>query len=336
MKQINIKDLAKSLGISKSTVSRAFRDNSDIKPETKVRILAAAEELGYRPNLYASNLRGAKGKTIAIIIPEFGNNFFSQAIKGIEEQARAKGYYTLIFVTDDDVEKESTFIKELCNGRVEGVLMSASGEGKKHNYLRLLKERNIPLVFFDRYYEDVEAPVVTGNDYESSYAATKHLLDLGCKRPAYLVVDKNISIGKIRMQGYCDALKDAGIDMLQELIIECGNDKGQIYRVLKKSFAKLRPDGIFASVERLAMPMIRICHEEQVAIPEQLKIICFSCLEFADMLNPALSTVQQPAMEMGRTAAQILFELLQGNRKDDEPQIILLPSKLIPQKSTIG
>lgn len=336
MGQINIKGLANKLGVSKSTVSRAFRDNDDIKPETKARILAAAEEFGYRPNLYASNLRDAKSTTVAVIIPEFGNNFFSQAIKGIESQARAHGYHTLIFVTDDDVEKEAKYIKDICNGRVEGVIMSASGEGQRHDHLDLLAERGIPLVFFDRYYEDIDAPVVTGDDYESSYAATMHLLERGCKRPAYLVVDKNISIGKIRMQGYLDALAGAGIAVKGDWIIECGNDKEQIYNILKKAMATVRPDGAFASVERLAMPLIRICHEEGIAIPQQLKLICFSCLEFADMLNPALSTVQQPAKELGIEAARILFGKLAGKEDEQANKLLLLPSKLLPLASTMG
>lgn len=334
MSQINIKALAAELGLSTSTVSRAFRGNSDINPQTKEKILAMAEKLGYSPNIYASNLRESKSKTIAIIIPEFGNNFFSRAIKGIEQQARANGYHTLIYVTDDDVKLEENYVKALCNGRVEGVIMSASGEGKKHDHLNLLIERKIPLVFFDRYYEDIEAAVVTGNDYEASYNATKHLIDNGCKRPAYLVVNKGISIGKIRMQGYLDALREAGIEAKAEWIMECSNEREQIYRVLKEAVLKVQPDGAFASVERLAMPLIRICHEEGILIPEKIKIICFSCLEFADMLNPPLSTVQQPAWEMGSEAAKILFQILKGDLKQENKYKVLLDSRLVCQKST--
>ena len=130
MSQITIIDLAETLGLSKSTVSRAFRDSSDISPTTKARILAKAEELGFSPNLYASSLRGNRSQTIAIIIPEFGNKFFSQAIKGIELIARSKKYHTLIYVTDNSVRNEVSIVRSLANGRVDGVLISASGEGK--------------------------------------------------------------------------------------------------------------------------------------------------------------------------------------------------------------
>lgn len=334
MSQINIKKLAAALGLSTSTVSRAFRNNSDINPQTKERILKMAEELGYSPNIYASNLRESKSRTIAIIIPEFGNNFFSQAIKGIEQQARKNNYHTLIYVTEDDIIQEAAFIRALCNGRVEGVIMSASGEGLKHSHLEMLKEKHIPLVFFDRYYEDVEATCVTGNDYDSSYQATKHLIENGCKRVAYLVINKRISIGKIRMQGYLDALKDAGLPVDEKLIIECTNDREEIYRTVKDAFGYLKPDGALASVERLAIACLRFCQDEAIKIPGDFKLICFSCLEIADVLNPPLSTVKQPAFEMGAKAAEILFECLTNKRSATRKELILLPSAIITRKST--
>ncbi|MFC6101739.1 LacI family DNA-binding transcriptional regulator [Olivibacter domesticus] len=334
MSQVNIKKLAAALGLSTSTVSRAFRNNNDINPQTKERILQMAETLGYSPNIYASNLRESKSKTIAIIIPEFGNNFFSQAIKGIEQQARANGYHTLIYVTEDDVNQEAAFVRALCNGRVEGVVMSASGEGLKHSHLSMLKEKKVPLVFFDRCYEDVDATCVTGNDYDSSYAATRHLIENGCKRIVYLVVNKKISIGKIRMQGYRDALKDAGVPYDETFVIECTNDKDEIYATLKDAMNRLKPDGAFASVERLAMASLRLCQNEGINIPEDFKLICFSCLEIADMLNPPLSTVKQPAFEMGEKAAEVLFEALSRREVITKKQLIYLPSIIIPRKST--
>ena len=200
MDHINIKELAKALNLSTSTVSRAFRNNSDINKETKARILAMAKELNYEPNLYASNLRERKSKTIAVIVPELANNFFLQAINGLEQVASEKGYHILIYLTGDDYEKEISFINHLHNGRVDGIIMSVSGEAaKEHSYLHKLKTKHIPLVFFDRLYEDIEAASVTTNDYESSFAATEHLILAGCKKIAFLVINKNLSIGKTRL-----------------------------------------------------------------------------------------------------------------------------------------
>ncbi|HLT42673.1 MAG TPA: LacI family DNA-binding transcriptional regulator, partial [Sphingobacteriaceae bacterium] len=224
MENVNIKDLAQALGLSTSTVSRAFRGNSDISPKTKERILALAKEMNYQPNHYASNLREQKSKTIAVIVPELANNFFAQAINGIEKIARKNGYHVLIYRTGDDFEKEVSFINDLHNGRVEGIIMSASGESQNHSYLKALETKKIKLVFFDRVYDDIQAPKVITNDYQSSFLATKHLIEAGSKRPAYLVINRNLSIGKMRMQGYLDAIKESSLPFDEKLIINCSNE----------------------------------------------------------------------------------------------------------------
>ena len=171
MEDINIKKLAKELKVSTSTISRAFNGSVDINKDTKERILALAREHNFLPNHYASNLRDKKSHTLAVIVPEIANDFFSQAINGIEEIARKKGFYILLYRTDDVFEKEVSFIIYLNNGKVDGIIMSASGEANDHNYLRKLGKKNIPVVFFDRVYEDIDAPKVTTNDYESSFAS---------------------------------------------------------------------------------------------------------------------------------------------------------------------
>ncbi len=331
---ITIVKLAAELGLSKSTVSRAFRDGSDINPKTRSLILAKAKELGFIPNLYASNLRGNKSNTIAIIIPEFGNKFFSQAIKGIEWVARNNGYHVLIYVTDHSAEKEADIIRTLVNGRVDGVIMSGSGEGNNHEYLKLLESNQVPLVFFDRYYEDVPTACITGNDFDSSYEATKHLIGNGARRIAYLAVNKDVSIGKIRMEGYKKALKEAGLTVDPNLILDTSNDALVNYEDIKVLINMEQPDAIFASVERLAMSTIRVARELGLTIPDDLKLICFSCLDIADMLQPSLSVVKQPAYEMGVQATSQLFDILCGRKSDGIREIIFLDSELIFQNSS--
>src|SRR5690606_1475660 len=334
MSQITIVDLAETLGLSKSTVSRAFRDSSDISAKTKARILAKAEELGFSPNLYASSLRGNRSQTIAITIPEFGNKFFSQAIKGIELVARSKKYHTLIYVTDHNVKNEASIVRSLVNGRVDGVLISASGEGKDHSHLQTLVDHNIPTVFFDRSYDDFRGHFVTGNDFESSRLATQHLIDNGCKRIAYLVINQNVSIGKIRMDGYKRALEDNRIPFQEELVIDTENDETENKAAIRNLIRTYRPDGIFASVERLAISAIRVAQEENLKIPDNLKLICFSCLDIADLLNPSLSVVKQPAFDMGKQAANFLFQSLDKPTEMVEQQTTLLESSLIFQDSS--
>ncbi|KQC02350.1 LacI family DNA-binding transcriptional regulator [Pedobacter sp. Hv1] len=334
MDNVNIKKLAQALHLSTSTVSRAFRDNSDISATTKERILAMAKQLNYQPNHYASNLREQKSKTIAVIVPELANNYFSLAIQGIERVASAKGYHILIYATNDQFEKEVSFIKHLHNGRADGIIMSVSGEANDHNYLNELSKKRLPLVFFDRVYEDIITPRVITNDYESSFSATKHLIQQGCKRIAYLAVNKTLSIGKTRMQGYIDALKKFKIPFQEELIIDCTNNYKENIDLLKEAFTTLKPDGVFTSVERLAFATYYACYDINLSIPKDLKVIGFSSLEIAPLLNPALSTVTQPASDLGKTAAELLFKMLENPNDINPASEVVLNSKLFQREST--
>lgn len=334
MDNINIKKLAKELNLSTSTVSRAFRGNSDISKETKERILHLANELNYEPNHYASNLRERKSRTIAVIVPEIANNFFSQAINGIERVAREKGYHILIYLTDDDYEKEVSFISNLNNGRVDGIIMSVSGEANDHNYLNRLRRKRIPLVFFDRVYEDIATAKVTTNDYESSFLATKHLIKAGCKRIAYLVVNKKMSIGKMRMQGYADALAKYEIPYQEDLVVDCSNEHTSNYEIISNVIKNINPDGIFASVERLAISTYYVCQDLRVKIPEDIKIISFSSLEIAPLLNPSLSTITQPALDMGTKAAKLLFKAIEAGTDLTVNNEVVLKAEIIKRRST--
>ncbi|RZL34139.1 MAG: LacI family transcriptional regulator [Pedobacter sp.] len=334
MDNVNIKKLAEALNLSTSTVSRAFRDNSDINLATKERILAMAKQLNYQPNHYASNLREQKSKTIAVIVPELANNYFSLAIQGIESVASAKGYHILVYATNDQFEKEVSFIQHLHNGRADGIIMSVSGEANDHNYLNELAKKRLPLVFFDRVYEDIETPRVITNDYEASFSATEHLIDQGCKRIAYLAVNKTLSIGKTRMQGYIDALKKRNIEFNDELIIDCTNNYKENIDHLKSTFTTLKPDGVFTSVERLAFATYYACYDLKLDVPNDIKVIGFSSLEISPLLNPALSTVTQPAADLGKAAAELLFKMLENPDEISSNTEVILKSEVVQRRST--
>jgi LacI family transcriptional regulator len=336
MDNINIKILAKKLKLSTSTISRAFNGSTDINKDTKERILAFAREHNFLPNHYASNLRDKKSKTLAVIVPEIVNDFFAQAINGIEEVARKKGFYILLYRTDDVFEKEVSFVNYLNNGKADGIIMSVSGEANDHNYLRKLEQKNIPVVFFDRVYEDIDVSKVTTNDYEASFAATEHLIETGCKRIAYLVINKSISIGKVRGQGYVDALKKHGIPFNDELVIDCSQDEKINYSLIKTALEETKPDGIFSSVERLAIATYYVCNDMNISIPNDLKIISFSSLGIAPLLCPALSTITQPAYEMGIKAATLLFDELENKNPAPAKKEHVLKSKLFIRKSSSG
>ncbi len=335
MDGINIKQLAEALNVSTSTISRAFRNSGGIKQHTKDLILAKAKELNYQPNHYASNLRDQKSKTIAVIVPELANNYFSQAIHGIEQVARSNGYNILIYSTDDDLAKEMEFIKHLHNGRVEGIIMSVSGEAENHNYLNDFGVRRLPMVQFDRVYDDIDTPKIITDDYESSFIATEHLIEQGCKRIGYLVVKNDLSIGKTRESGYIDALKKHHINYDEELIIDCSNSYEENDPIIKKALKDLKLDGIFASVERLAFATYYASYDLNINIPNQLKVISFSSLEIAPLLNPSLTTITQPATEIGSLSAKLLFDILLDNNDEFEGNHkLILKSQIIHRNST--
>jgi LacI family transcriptional regulator len=336
MDNINIKIIAERLQLSTSTISRAFNGSPDINKDTRDRILAFAKEHNFLPNHYASNLRDKKTRTLAVIVPEIVNDFFAQAINGIEEVARQNGFYILLYRTDDVFEKEVSFINYLNNGKVDGIIMSVSGEANDHNYIKKLERKHIPVVFFDRVYEDIDVSKVTTNDYESSFAATEHLIEQGCRRIAYLVINKNISIGKTRGQGYMDALAKHHIPFNDQLVIDCSQDEKENSNIIRDALTRAQPDGLFSSVERLALATYHVCNDMKIDVPKSLKIITFSSLQIAPLLCPPLSTVTQPAYEMGIKAAELLFEELEHKDDGSAKKQVVLKSKLFIRKSSSG
>lgn len=333
MKSVNLKELAQRLNLSISTVSKALNDSYEITSETKRRVQELADALHYQPNPYARSLRKQKSKTIAVIIPEIANNFFTLAINGIESIARQHGYHVLIYLTHEDYQKEAEITQLLQNGRVDGVLMSLSSNNNEHQHLYDLHKKMLPLVFFDRVFEDPEAAKVMTDDYESGYKATAHLIEQGCRRIAHLAIPPNLSIGKKRMQGYMQALIDHNIAVQDDLIIQCSDNQQMNYAFIRELLErKNRPDGIFAAVEKLAINTYQACAELRLAIPDEVKVISFANLETAAFLNPSLTTITQPAFEIGKQAASILFEAIK--MKNIKNHNSILKSVLIKRKST--
>ena len=332
---MNLKQLAKELNLSISSVSKALRDSHEISINTKKAVLAKAKELNYQVNPFASSLRKQKSKTIAVVIPEVANNFFALAINGIESIAQEKGYHVLIYLTHEDMRKEMAITKLLQNGRVDGIMMSLSSETSDISHLLELKEKEIPLVFFDRVADQIESPKVTTDDYNSGLKATEHLLENGCKRIAFLSMSQNLSISTKRMNGYTDALKHSGIKQESNLIVSCNGDEETNDTIIRKLLTrKNKPDGIFASVEKLAISTYKICNELKLAIPKDIKIISFSNLQTAAFLNPSLTTITQPAYEIGREAASLLFKLVEKKGHNFLLEKTVLKSTLIARNST--
>lgn len=332
---MNLKQLSKELNLSISTVSKALRDSHEISIATKNIVIAKAKELNYQANPFASSLRKQKSKTVAVVIPEIANNFFALAINGVESIAQEKGYHVLIYLTHEDMQKEIAITKLLQNGRVDGIMMSLSSQTSDITHLEELKVNDIPLVFFDRVAEQIGSPKITTDDYNSGFTATEHLIENGCKKIAYLAISCNLSISNKRMYGYLDALKKHGIKSDEKLIISCNADEEENLSLIRKLLKrKNRPDGIFASVEKLALNSYEVCNELNLNIPNDVKVIGFSNLQTASFLNPSLTTITQPAFEIGREAAYILFKLIEKKGFNIILEKTVLKSTLMLRNST--
>lgn len=335
MKNVTIRALAKELNLSVSTISKALRDSYEISEETKQRVLEVANRLSYTPNPYASSLRGKKSKNIAVVIPEIADSFFAIAINGIEAVVKEKGYHVLICLTHESFENEKAILREFGSGRVDGVLMSVSSETTSCQHINDLIEKEVPVVFFDRVLEEVDTDKIVTNDFESGYAATRHLIEKGCKKVAYLAISKSLSISNNRMEGYKKALADHNIKFEASDIVLCTNDPAYNNDIVKALLQqKKRPDGIVASVEKLTTTVYQACNDLRIAIPGQVRIVCFSNLEIATILHPSLTTITQPAFEMGRSAATVLLKALDKKNGNQPKKQLVIPSTLIIRGSS--
>ena len=332
---MTIKELAKELNLSFSTVAKALRDSHEISDKTKQVVLNKAKELNYQVNPFASNLRKQKSKTIAVIIPEVVNDFFGPVINGIESIAQEKGYHVLIYLTHEDMQKEIAITKLLQNGRVDGVMISLSSQTIHTSHLTTLKNNDIPLVFFDRVVAEIDVPKVITNDFGSSFEATEHLIINGCKKIAFLSLSKTLSISNKRVNGYLEALQKHNISFDNKLLKYCDGNDPVDYKTIRNLLKnKNRPDAIFASIENLAIMAYEMCKELNLKIPDDIKILCFSNLKTINLLNPPMTTITQPAFEIGREAAAILFKLIEKKGHNFLKENTVLNSKFIIREST--
>ncbi|HVI46872.1 MAG TPA: LacI family DNA-binding transcriptional regulator [Chitinophaga sp.] len=335
MKKVNIKALAKELNLSPATVSKALRDSHEISAATKQRVLEVAKQLNYAPNAYASSLRDRRSRNIAVIIPEVADSFFSIAINGIEAAIEEKDYHVLIYLTHELYAREQAILKDFKSGRVDGVLISVSRETTDGSHISELIAEDVPVVFFDRVLENVEAPKVVTDDFNSGYTGAMHLLDNGCRHIAFLGISNSLSISNNRMAGYQQALKDHHLTVSPDDMITCTPDTAANFTAIKQLLAKEnRPDGIVASVENLTNTVYQVCNELQLSIPQDIKVVCFSNLDIAAILHPPLTTITQPAFQIGKAAAELLLKSL-GKKDAPSPATqIVIPSELIIRGSS--
>lgn len=331
---ISINDIARALGISPSTVSRALKDHPDISTETKRIVKEYAEQVNYRPNALALSLKRQRSNTLGLIIPEITHHFFSSVISGIEELAYAKGYRLIICQSNEDYRREVINTQVLLDNRVDGILISISKNTHDHGHFKDLIDSGIPLVFLDRVSESVETDRVVTADFEGALIATSHLIERGCRKIMHLASPAHLHVGRLRKEGYQKALLNFGIEARNELIVYCDN-RQEVYQIKDKILA-LAPeiDGIFAVNDFTAIAAMQILQENGYKIPDDIAVTGFGNDPIAGIACPPLTTVEQRGFEMGRQAVEILIRRIEDPSTFIDFQTRVIPVSLEKRAST--
>ncbi|MEQ9404822.1 MAG: LacI family DNA-binding transcriptional regulator [Cyclobacteriaceae bacterium] len=330
-----IKDIARELGISPSTVSRALKDHFEISTETKEAVKRVAKELNYQPNSLALSLRYSKSFTIGVIIPEIVHFFFSTVISGIEDIAQSKGYNIIITQSNESYEREVLNIQTLFNNRVDGVLVSLSKESEDMSHFEALLQKGLPIVFFDRIAEGVVSSHVTVDDFLGGYQATAHLIEQGYRRIAHLAGPSNLDITIERFNGFKKAHEDAGIAWMEELIMyDKASNESDSYQAVYDLLKSHNPDAVFASNDLAAMGAIKAAQKYGKNVPQDFGVVGFSNWQFTALTNPSITTIEQPGFEMGQHAAELLINEIDAKEDDFKHEFVKLPTRLIIRESS--
>jgi len=331
---VTIKDIAKILNISISTVSRALRDTYDVNQETKEKVLALAAELNYKPNFNATGL--AKGSThnIGVILPFITNYYFSTVITGIQEVAYNNGYNITLFVTNDSPERELSIIENLSISSLDGLLVSISSDSDSCNHFQEIIDEGIPIVFFDRVASEIETSKVMQDDYNGAFEAVEHLIENGYTKIAHIAGPKGLSFTEARLKGYLDALAKHGIASNEEWIIYSGfsQDFGEsdTYQLLE---LKQQPDAIFAVNDRKAIGAMIALKSKGIKAGQDFGVIGFTNDPMSTIISPSLSTIAEPAFEIGKKSCELLIRHI-TKPKYFHGEEVVLPGKLIIRESS--
>lgn len=333
--QVTIKDIAKELNISCSTVSRALKDFPGISPTTRKAVVALADKYNYRPNAIALSLRNQKTNIIGVVIPETVHFFFSTVISGIEDEAMKEGYNVMICQSNERYEREADSIDALMGARVDGLLVSISRETSDLKHLEKVVTDGTPMVFFDRLVEGMNASSVIVDDYQGAYDAVEHLIKKGCKHIVHLAGPDNLIICRKRKEGYISALEDYEIPLDESYIVECRSGEEleaekALTHLLESGMAI---DGVFASNDMAGLGAISAIKKADIKIPEEIAVVGFSNWQFSSLVNPSLSSISQPGYEMGREAAKLVFEEIDA-KEPGKRQVKILDTELIVRESS--
>lgn len=329
---VTIKDIAKALGLSTSTISRALRDTHEISAATKKLVLAYAKEINYQPNPIALSLKERRSKSIGVVVSEVANSYFSQAINGIESIAYDRGYHVIISQTHESYDREVINVQHLASRSVDGLVVSLSSETIDISHFTSLHERGLPIVFFDRVPEEIDTHKVTADNEKGAYQATAHLIKNGYRNIAHLTSSTHLSISIERLSGYKAALIDHGIAINPLYIKHCLHG-GMMYEETEKAIKELmalkdRPKAIFIAGDRLSTGCLTVLKTLKIDVPNDIAVVGFSNLDVLDLFSPPLTSIRQPAFEMGQLSTTMLLQLIEAKYPVEEFEKRVLETNL--------
>lgn len=336
VKKTTIYDIADRLNLTAATVSRALNNNTKISEKTRKLVQETALEMNYEQNTLAKALKIGKSFNVGVIVPRIDSNFFASVIRGIEEELYPKGYHVIICQTHDQENLETGNINSLLNAQVDGIFISISNAKNSNAIFENILRKNVPLIFFDRKKLISGVSSVTIDDFNGAYTATKHLIDQGCKRIAHLSNDRRLEIFKNRYLGYKQAILDNGLDFDESIVIETFSKVIEGRKSTKQLLDLPNPpDAIFSSSDFTALGAIEEIKEHGLKIPEDISVIGFSNEPFTRFMELSITSVDQFPVEMGKKAALVFLDEVDGDFKTKKPQQIVLQPELVIRKSSL-
>ena len=336
-RKVTLKQIAKELDVSISTVSKSLRDSSEISEDTRLKVQAFAKLYNYKPNNIALSLKNKKTKTIGIIIPEIVHHFFATVISGIEQVANECGYNVIVCLSDESFDKEVINMEMLANGSTDGFIMSLSKETqqkKDFHHLQEVINQGMPVVLFDRISNDIMCDKVIIDDQLAAYEATNFLISKGLKKIALLTTVDYVSVGKLRTDGYLNVLHDHGIEVDESLIIRI-EDAEHCDDKINELLENQSIDAILAVNELFAVTAIKLAMSKGIKIPEDLSVVAFTDGIISKYSTPTITTISQNGIKMGRKAAEMLINRLELEDEDDEHyRTEIIETNLIIREST--
>jgi DNA-binding LacI/PurR family transcriptional regulator len=322
------------LGISKSTVSRALNDHYDVNPETARKVRELAAKIDFQPNILAQHFKQQRTFTIGVVIPETVNRFFAKAIGGIQQAADRAGYNVIICQSNESMEMEKKNLQTLLSSRVDGLLISISQETDQYNHFQHVINQEVPLVFFDRIVEELSAYQVHSDNYEISLQGTEHLIDQGCKRIAFIAGPQYLYTSRNRLKGYLDALEKRKIKIDDSLIIHTNYQLNTVEEYMRHLFnLRKRPDAVFAINDMAAIEIMHILKKKGFSIPHDVAVLGFNNETICRFIEPALSSIDHPAFDMGMVATELLLAKITNDALPLQKKLVT--SRLVVRESTL-